>query len=297
MTPEQDANEMRGRSGQDVAGPIGGERLADARRARGVSVRDIAKELHLDEPKVRALEENRFEVLGAPVFAKGHMRKYAELVGVPIDDVLADYHRLNRATGAPPVVGPPRRTRRDFSIGSWVAGIVVIAVLGAAAWWWLGVGSAPPGVRTPAAIEPESLRGAATSPAPEPSDDSAAAAEQEEALQQADVLATEAAAEAEPAAVPEEERADVVTGAVGHHVELRLDFSGDCWAEVTDATGQRLFFDLGTDGRSVTLSGVGPLRVLLGNFENVAVSVDGAEYAIPAANRRDNTAMLTIYGQ
>ncbi len=46
----------------------------------------MAKELHLDEPKVQALEENQFDVLGAPVFAKGHLRKYAELVGVPVDD-------------------------------------------------------------------------------------------------------------------------------------------------------------------------------------------------------------------
>ena len=54
---------------------------------------------------MQALEENRFDVLGAPVFAKGHLRKYADLVGVPIEDVLADYYSLNRAVGAPPVVG------------------------------------------------------------------------------------------------------------------------------------------------------------------------------------------------
>jgi ribosome-binding protein aMBF1 (putative translation factor) len=52
-------------------GPVGGERLRAARRANDISVRDVAKELHLDEYKVRALEKNEFDVLGAPVFAKG----------------------------------------------------------------------------------------------------------------------------------------------------------------------------------------------------------------------------------
>ena len=62
--------------------PQGGARLAKARRALQIPVVEIAKELHLDEPKVKALERNEFDVLGAPVFAKGHLRKYAQLVRV-----------------------------------------------------------------------------------------------------------------------------------------------------------------------------------------------------------------------
>ena len=71
-------------------GPVGGERLAEARREQQISVLEIAKELHLDEHKGRALERNEFDVLGAPVFAKGHLKKYSQLVGVNADDVMAD---------------------------------------------------------------------------------------------------------------------------------------------------------------------------------------------------------------
>ena len=39
----------------ESAGPKGGERLAEARRALQITVLEIAKELHLDEFKVRAL--------------------------------------------------------------------------------------------------------------------------------------------------------------------------------------------------------------------------------------------------
>ncbi|MDH4054889.1 MAG: helix-turn-helix domain-containing protein, partial [Gammaproteobacteria bacterium] len=63
----------------ESAGPKGGERLAEARRALQITVIEIAKELHLDELKVRAMESNDFDVIGAPVFAKGHLRKYAQL--------------------------------------------------------------------------------------------------------------------------------------------------------------------------------------------------------------------------
>ena len=52
--PEEDAPEA------EPQGPRGGQRLAEARRERQISVLEIAKELHLDEPKVRALERNDF---------------------------------------------------------------------------------------------------------------------------------------------------------------------------------------------------------------------------------------------
>ncbi len=98
------------------ATPVAGERLRVARREHNISVQDIAKELHLDEPKVRALEKNQFDVLGAPVFAKGHLRKYADLVGVSVDDVMTDYYQMNRSVGAPPVVGTPRPQQREIAL-------------------------------------------------------------------------------------------------------------------------------------------------------------------------------------
>ena len=75
----------------EASGPLAGERLAEARRDSQITVIDIAKELHLDEYKVRALERNEFDVLGAPVFAKGHLRKYAQLVKVDEADVMAEF--------------------------------------------------------------------------------------------------------------------------------------------------------------------------------------------------------------
>lgn len=297
MTPEEGSNQTNEPSAADVStGPVGGERLADARRARGVSVREIAKELHLDEPKVRALEQNRFEVLGAPVFAKGHMRKYAELVGVPIDDVLADYYQLNRSVGAPPVVGPPRKVSRDISIGPWLA-VVVALIVGAATWWWFRAepASEPVSVQAPAPLEAESLEDRVRDVADEAP--SAAVEEITEAFEEPAGPLIEVVPEPEADLVSVEDSADVESGLTGNNVELVLTYSGDCWTEVTDAAGRRLFFDLGTDGRTVTLNGIEPLGVLLGNSANVAVSVDGFDYTIPAANRRGNTARLTIYGQ
>lgn len=312
MTPEEDSNQMHDSARDGTASPVGGERLAQTRRARGISVFEIAKELHIDEPKVRALEENRFDELGAPVFAKGHMRKYAELVGVPVDEMLADYSQLNRSAGAPPVVGQPRKESREISIGPWVSGIVVILVGALAAWWWFNMEQTVERVIVqPATLAPfeadreispsegengpsqpqEDLSPDVDDSVPPP-DDEATADLAEEPL----AFAGEAAPEPQFGLVVAEQIPSEGNVAVGNSVELVLSFTGDCWAEVTDATGRRLYFDLGIEGRSVTLNGAEPLGVLLGNTSNVSVLVNGFDYSIPAANRRGNMARLTIYG-
>ena len=60
------------------------------------------------------------------------------------------------------------------------------------------------------------------------------------------------------------------------------------------ACGQRLFFDLGSEGRSVVVNGSAPLRVLFGSYANVALVVNGDDYPIPASARRGETARFTI---
>jgi len=52
-------------------------------------VQHVAEELHLDIRVIEALETNRFEALGAPVYARGHLRKYATLLGLSPATVLA----------------------------------------------------------------------------------------------------------------------------------------------------------------------------------------------------------------
>lgn len=260
----------------EADGPRGGERLAEARREQQISVLEVAKELHIDEAKVRALERNEFAVLGAPVFAKGHLRKYAQLVGVDPDDVFADYYQMTRSDVMPPVVAVGRsRTRQEISPGPWVAVIVVI-IIAAAAYWWFAVQSETQ-VAPPASDAPVTPEQSVTAPP---------------VVEQPDFAAATAVRE-EPAPAVSEPQPDPVQVADGQTL-LVLDYSGDCWTEISDATGQRLFFDMGRAGRTVELTGRAPFAVLFGNAENVNVQVDGNRYPVAPSNPGSRTARLTI---
>jgi cytoskeleton protein RodZ len=259
---------------EEVQGPRCGECLKQARREKQISVLEIAKELHLDEHKVRALERNDFEVLGAPVFAKGHLRKYAELVGLDTADILADYYELDREGPAPLVITPRIRPRRELTPGPWIAVIVVLVVVAAAYWWF--VARAPETVTLP---EPVVETAVPEEPADTPIEQTPAA--EPEVETQVEIP------ELEETAAPVEEPDD-------GQVRLVVTYSGDCWTEISDAGGNRLFFDLGKSGRTINVSGEAPLNILFGDAANVMLQVDGVERPISSSERRGKTARLTI---
>lgn len=290
----------------ETAGPLAGERLAAAREERNITILEVAKELHLDEPKVRALENNEFDVLGAPVFAKGYLRKYAQVVGVSADDVIADYYSLERAAAMPPVIGEIRKPHREIAPVPWFAAAVVIIAVAFTYWFF--------------AIRPTA--GPVDQSVTQPVRDDAAAESQpapgEQGVEPSSATPVETIQEAVPGGV----EPDVATGAgtgsaandapdvqiqaddaqvappaeppAGDDVTLTVRFTGDCWTEITDANGERLFFELGRDGQVVDVTGEAPLSVLFGNANNVSLAVDGENFPISAAARRGQTARLTI---
>lgn len=268
-------------SGSEDSGPVGGERLAEARRAMQIPVIEIAKELHLDEYKVRALENNEFDVLGAPVFAKGHLRKYAQLVDVDEADVMADYYQLNRSDSSPPVVKFRPIPKAEFSPAPWVAGIVAIIAAVAAYWWFVA--------RTPAHVVEQ-----ADPVLPQVESEPVST----EVIDESTVTIEDSADTDEDAApeIVEAEPIETAPQPASGEIALRVTYGGDCWTEITDGRGRRLFFDLGSAGRVINVSGDPPLNILFGDADNVSLEVNGAPYTIPAANRRGQTARLTLAG-
>ena len=319
MTDDKDKRDEEAPEAQ-AEGPRGGERLAAARREKQISILEIAKELHVEEAKIRALENNDFDVLGAPVFAKGHLKKYAQLVGIDHDDVLTDYYRLTRSQEMPPVVVKRQKPSRELSPGPWIAAVAVVAVLGLAYWLLVERPFSPPAVTRPPATdtapptEPEttddesaveSTIDPAVESAEEPVVDQAVDEPADQAVEEPDSeavtgtqpVAAEAAeagtAAAEPMPVTQQTAQPVIDEG---DVRLSVTFLGDCWTEITDVSGRRLFFQLGRAGRTVNVSGNAPISVLFGDADNVAVRVNGEDYIIPPSSRRGRTARFTISG-
>lgn len=118
-----------------------GRRLRLQRQSRGVEIERIAAQLHLRNDIVEALEQDRYDVLPAPVYIAGYLRNYARLIGLdPTLIVDAYYKSAPHADHRPILVKPSPRPPRNGRFGSLlfrlISVMMVAAVIGMLILWW-----------------------------------------------------------------------------------------------------------------------------------------------------------------
>lgn len=122
------------------SGSSPGARLRAAREARGLSIEDVAERLRLNAALVLAMEQDRFALLGAPVFARGHLRNYAVLVGAPEQEIMAacDVDDVPQPSLLPALDLKPRS--RSHARWAWPVAAVLLAIAVVAVFWWWTAG-------------------------------------------------------------------------------------------------------------------------------------------------------------
>lgn len=284
-----------------------GQKLTRHREAMGLTTATAATRLHCDESILISLEADRFAEIGARVFAQGHLRRYADLLGAPTAELMAEWSAQGASLGAPDLTQIPRAPVRAVDSQVWVRRLGVLAaaiVIAVAAWWILrGAGlSARSGMPTEtsvvdtAATETASAIGTTTvtdtTSTPVAGAPAAGTLEAGTSASSSPVTAGAPSATASVVATPASVIAApaVVTG----KVTLAIDARADCWVEIYDATGRKLYFDNLRRGSEARVSGEGPLRVLLGRADVTSLEVGGRPVTIPAELIRNLTAYFTV---
>ncbi len=261
-----------------------GQRLRAGRERAGLSVAAAAEKLHLDNKVIEALESDRFADLGASVYVRGHLRRYADFVGEQGIELVNAYSAREASPPPPDLTQIPHAERRSDPrrLITPLVGLGCALVLAVAIWWVLS-GSHARGqhAATPAPVAQVKPAAGVVDPAPPAAT----------AVRVADNSATPAMAVA-PSAVdvaattPRRDAAAVAADAAAAPAKptrLRLELASESWVEVYDARGARLFYDVAGAGSVQSIEGRPPLRVVLGNAAAVSVQVDGQPRDIPAA--------------
>ncbi|PQA49381.1 hypothetical protein C5O18_02530 [Amnimonas aquatica] len=84
-----------------------GERLAQARAQRGLTAEQVARETNLSLRYVQALEQDDYDVLPGPAFIRGYLRRYAQLVQLSPDTLVAVFDELWSSRAPAPVQQEP----------------------------------------------------------------------------------------------------------------------------------------------------------------------------------------------
>lgn len=240
-----------------------GQCLRQAREAAGLLLEDVASRLHMPVHVVRALEQDDWKRLGAPVFVRGQLRSYAKFLGVDLEPLLEQ----SPLSAVEPVklvshTHTPRLRRLiDYTMRRAVY-VIMTGVLAVPVWYATRAhfdGVAPstasldvvPSEQVPAAADSQDVSGA------------------EKAAQATTPYIASITAVPRPDSSPTQ--AVVASNAIG----LSLHFSGDSWVQIAAPDGSVIEKALIKSGetRSYVSGQVG--RVVLGNAAAVEVQQAG----------------------
>lgn len=241
-----------------------GARLRREREAHGLTQQQAAEQLTLDVSVVTALEANDFAALGAPVFARGHLRRYATLLGIPEEDVLGGYERSKAQPDQPTLVPKSRiemapmrgRPKWPFVLGGALAFLLAAGLIA-----YISAN----GLSLPWPARTQSSTAVETAPI---------GGEQPTSVANAPAAGPESVAAADAAAA-------TVTAVPPGQVSLRVRFAADSWVEIYDGTGKAVLYDLGKGGTERSVTAVAPLSVTIGNAGAVSVAVNGRPVTPP----------------
>jgi cytoskeleton protein RodZ len=247
-----------------------GARLRAARERRGLTTLQAAEKLHVDARALESLEAENFAALGADVYVRGHLRRYAELVGESPHE-LQDLYASSTPAVRPDLTRIPRADRPPESARLMLPALLTVIGLALAGllWWVLTLPGAKPHVLPP----PPAMAPSDTAEVPEP--------------EATDSAPTRIAASPAPQAA-----APAAPAPGGQTLSFR--FSGGSWAQVADAHGHLLLDGLQTPGSSRSVSGAAPLRVVLGNAPAVTLAVNGRTASLERFVRRRGDAHFLV---
>lgn len=296
---EQDAREPRGV----------GARLRNARESRGLSIEKVANVLGLSTRAIENLEADEYESLGAPVYVRGYIRKYARFLELPEDGLVAAYEAASQAQ-EPALRGPWSAHSAGGDGRRWAlpsaALVLVVAVVVAAIWAWQYM---RPG-REMAAIPPSAAASAMPAvagsvagalPAAIPGQGTSEAAVivagpgvAETAGRAGRAAASVASSQTEVSAPTRGSPAALHSAA--HKLILRVHETS--WIEIMAADHTRLYYDLAPAGTTLTFGARhGALNVFLGNAAGVEVVINGEPFSIPESDYSGNTARFDVHLQ
>ena len=267
-----------------------GQRLKKARELRGLTLAQAATELRLSQRYVQAMEADAYKDLPEPIFVRGYMRRYAQLVKISPDDIAAKFDQCYAADTETPepdvrprnpiqILGDIARPRlRLRKLLSWASLALIVALL-LGFLFWNGIGSHRASV--PVVLEPEAAVIEPVVVAPDsPSvttltDTAPAAASGINSLPAPSgpaVLPAPVGVSATPTLAPATQPATPT--AIAGPDTLLIALSADSWVSVHDAK-QLLVSELKHGGQTLTLKGEAPFSVNLGNAPAATLSLNG----------------------
>ncbi|MEP2651189.1 MAG: RodZ domain-containing protein [Paraglaciecola sp.] len=266
-----------------------GQLLKEARQRANLSAQDIADKVRLKKSLIADIENDNYELDISLTFLRGYIKLYAKQVQVSEVEVMAAFDNLNTQNKEPAKVKSfSRRVANQANDEKLMllTYLVILVVIALVVIWWFQ--------------QDKGLSESLTAP----QESSATPVSQHESVVTNTIVVSidENEVDSQPVSisvsndntliVPETvenelvitdseeevssfEDIDTPQSDTVAPVELIFEFSGDCWMNLSDATGENIAYGVKVKGRVMPVTGVPPFTITLGASEVVKISYAG----------------------
>ena len=271
---------------------VAGKRLEKARREKEIPLEDIAKELLVSADVLSNLENNIFDKVGPPVFVRGYLSQYAKIVDVPQDEILQEYSLIHHSQKTPQIVDEKERVfiGSQYIEPKKVIFILLLLLFFWVVWWVIEPSDKIESSNTIDFLDLSNVKenindNFSNQNLPEdPAVEDISQSVVEDSSQESEFSNPLFNIEID---MTEEEESSL-------ELNLSMNFIRECWTEVYDDLGNRLYYDLVSANEIITLSGIAPLEILFGANESVEIFINGRNYSVPDIYVRANIARFRI---
>jgi cytoskeletal protein RodZ len=241
-----------------------GDTLAEARRQAGLTVTQVSQRTCIRETIIRGIERGDYSACGGDFYARGHIRSIARAVGADPEPLVREYDQTEggpRAITAADVFEPATPIRiRERRRPNWSAAMVVaLALLVGFVVYYL-VSSSSKAAPTSSGVTSQHLGTTTRNPT------------------------NRHPARPKSTALP-------VAQAYANEVVIHLTATGNCWVQLTSATGTPIYQGVVYAGTSMQWTEHQAVSLMLGNPGAVSLTVNGKN-AVPAGSTNPVTLSL-----
>jgi len=113
--------------------PALGEEFRSAREARGLTLSDVAEQIHIRSVYLNAIENEDWTAIGAPVYVRGFIRTYARFLALDAEDAVAMFNRyapVERAVATAALTSSDDRGGSGPSLWVLIGALVAVVLVG-----------------------------------------------------------------------------------------------------------------------------------------------------------------------
>lgn len=230
-----------------------GETISSARSEAGLTVEQVSEQTRIRATVVRAIENDEFALCGGDVYARGHLRSIAKVVGLDADPLVVEYDAAHTASipTVAEVFESETSTQRPNRGPNWSAVMVAVLVVAAGAVGFQVFRADSDGTReTTTVADPGS------------------------SISEQPTQSKSASPSESPTQIAQAETKEVV-------LTVTALSNSVSWIQVTDRANSVLFDGNVGQGRSKTFRNAKELTLLVGNAAGVELNVNGTDLGAP----------------